>query len=115
MGCKMPPKKRKEFALSLIPRLVMIHPSTDGNKRTSRLLTNVVLNEMDLTNFEWDFSNIKLRKLYQIHFAELLISGDLSGCIKLHQRVGDYNPFKGSFKDRIYYTGIGMELFRQGG
>jgi len=35
---------------------------------------------MNLTTFEWDFLNIKLWKLYQIHFAELLISGDLSEC-----------------------------------
>jgi fido (protein-threonine AMPylation protein) len=112
---KMPPKKRKEFALSLIPRLVMIHPFMDGNKRTSRLLTNVVLNHMNLTTFEWEFSDIELRTVYQRYFSQLLMGGDLSACIMLHQRMENYDAFKESFKDRMYYTDISMELFGQGG
>lgn len=41
-----------EFALSIIPRIVLIHPYMDGNKRTSRFFVNVILHHRNLSIFK---------------------------------------------------------------
>jgi fido (protein-threonine AMPylation protein) len=107
--------KRREFALSLIPRIVILHPFMDGNKRASRLLANAVLYRMDLPTFEWDFEDIELRSSYQLDFANLLMSGNLPGCVALHQRVRKYELFKQSVRNKTYYESVGMVLFKEKG
>ena len=52
---EMPLIERRQFALSLIPRIVINHPFKDGNKRTSRLLTNVLSHKMNLARFRVGF------------------------------------------------------------
>jgi Fic family protein len=103
---KMSIVKRKEFALSLIPRIVTIQPFMDGNKRTSRCLTNIVLRKMNLTTFEWDFSNRVLRQTCQRIFADMLMTGNLPGCVALRQRVSKFKPFKQSFLNQFYVNSL---------
>src|SRR5436190_13150746 len=64
----MSSSSKKEFVLSIIPRIVVIHPYMDGNKRTSRLLPSIILYRLDMSIVEWNFSDHNLRTQYQHRF-----------------------------------------------
>ena len=66
----------REFSLSMIPRIVMVHPYMDGNKRTARLFTNVLLNGRLGYFYDWNYKNIKKREKYQQKFARGSLTGD---------------------------------------
>jgi len=101
-----------EFALSMIPRIVLIHPYMDGNKRTSRFLANIILHHRNLSIFKWDFNDMQLRTEYQHSFGRALMRGDLASCVDLHMRKPGFVDFKreDGTEDKFYEM-VGGVLF----
>jgi Fic/DOC family len=94
----MPPSLQEEFAMSLTSN----RPYMDGNKRTSRLLTNVMLHRLNLPVIEWDFNDFHLRQDYQLALAKASMKGDLPACIELHKQVPGYPKFTKGTKNEYY-------------
>ena len=92
-----------EFALSIIPRIVLIHPYMDGNKRTSRFLVNVILHHRNLSIFKWNFKDMQLMKKYRHSFGRTLMRGDLASCVDLCR-----------FQARIILTSLKSKFSRKG-
>lgn len=110
----MSSSRKKEFALSLIPRIVMIHPYMDGNKRTSRLLANILLHRLNMSIVEWNFSNHELRTQYQRRFGLALVSGNLGSGLELHTKVPGFPKFTEAAQGQ-YYESLGVTLFGERG
>ena len=77
----------ERFTLSLIPRIVVVHPYKDGNKRTARLLANVLLYGRVGYVFNWDYTDEAKRKNYQIGFGEASMTGDFSLIMNMHRKA----------------------------
>lgn len=66
-----------DFCRSLIPKLVSVHPFLNGNKRTARLLFNIVSIRLNRTAYSWDFTDKGKRHDYQKDFTKSILLGDL--------------------------------------
>jgi hypothetical protein len=66
-----------DFCRSLIPKLVSVHSFLNGNKRTARLLFNIVSIRLNRTAYFWDFTDEGKRLNYQLNFTKSILLGDL--------------------------------------
>jgi len=82
---KMHPVK---FAAMLHLKLVTIHPFTDGNGRTARLLMNLAL----------------IQKGYQLAIIPPVCRVEYNDCIRLYQKKENETPFCDFIAERVYET-----------
>ena len=70
-----------EIAVRLHHKLVQIHPFPNGNGRLSRLMADLVLNELEGTKLYWGDANLATVSEIRLKYIESLRKAD----------AGDYN------------------------
>jgi hypothetical protein len=76
----------EEFALSAIMTSIHVHVFQDGNKRTSRLLCNIILLKFNIPAFEWAFDTRDDRERYSKAVGKALHRNAYAEGVQLYRK-----------------------------